>query len=139
MVEICFFNAQYPQGWSSNPFYIANNIQGTGDYDDYNDFQTTLHDEWYQLQKVYVRKIVEEVNGFDNVILEICDEPTTKGTPPVLAIEWVSGLVDVNIDTERALPKRHLIAQQLETELDFSADERVPVIVAQYLFQNDWR
>lgn len=42
----------------------------------------------------YVRKITQEVNGFDNVILEICDEPASIGTGVKLAGPWVSHLID---------------------------------------------
>ena len=104
-----------------------------------NEFQTTLHADWLRMQKAYVRKVVEEVNGFDNVILEICDEPTTKGTPSDRAAEWVGELADVIADTELGLPKKHLIAQQLETEVDFTADDRVSVIVTQYIRHNQYR
>lgn len=138
IVEVCFYNAQYPECWEVSPFFTPNNAQGIGNYD-CNDFQTTLHKEWYDLQKAYVRKIVEEVNDFDNVILEMCDEPTTKGTPTDLAVEWLSGLADVVVETEKGLPKKHLLAQQLELGVDFTADDRVPVIVTQYILHNQYR
>jgi hypothetical protein len=137
-VEICFYNAQYPEMWSVAPFNRENNVQGFGDYD-CNDFQTTLHKDWLKIQKAYVRKLTKEVNEYDNVILEICDEPTTMGTPSPLATEWVSEMADVIVETERSLPKKHLIAQQLETEVDFTADPRIPVIVTQYIQHNQYR
>lgn len=137
-VEICFFNCQYAECWDIIPFRYPNNIQGIGGYD-MNDFQTLMHQDWYTHQKAYVREITRRVNEFGNVVLELCDEPTLKGTPSDLATRWISGLVDVIVETEAALPNRHLIAQQLETQVDFTADERVSVIVAQYIRQNEDR
>lgn len=137
-VEICYFNCQYPENWPICPFNAANNIQGVGGYD-FNEFQTTRHEDWLSLQKAYVRKITGEVNAYGNVILEICDEPTLRGTPSDLASAWISALVDEIVQTEQPLPNKHLIAQQLETAVDFTEDARVPVIVAQYILQNDNR
>lgn len=138
VVEICFFNCQYPEGWSICPYRDRNNIQGVGSCH-YNDVQTMTHGDVLEAQKAYVRKITEEVNGFGNVILEICDEPTYNGTPPEMAAEWIGAIADEIIITERNLPVKHLIAQQLETRVDFSADSRVPVIVSQYILQNENR
>ena len=132
VVELCFFNCQYEESWPVSPFRLGNNVQGIGPWP-LNDFQTTRHPEWFTLQKAYVRKITREVNEFDNVILEIIDEPTLKGTPANLANEWISGLVDAIIEEEAGLPNKHLIGQQLQPPIDFSDDPRVPVLVTQYI------
>ena len=81
----------------------------------------------------------QEVNTFDNVILEICDEPLIFATPPEKAGAWISRMVEVIRDTQRVLPKHHLIAQQVQGPLggpcDFSGDPRVPIIVTQYVWE----
>jgi hypothetical protein len=138
VVEICFFNCQYPEGWSHCPLNAANNIQGVGDCG-HEAFQTLRHPDMVKAQDEYVRKIVQEVNSFDNVILEICDEPTLKGTPGWEAVAWISHLVDFIAETEKTLPKKHVIAQQIEVGVDFTADCRVPLIVTQYVEQNENR
>jgi hypothetical protein len=84
-----------------------------------------------------VRQITTAVNPFDNVILEICDEPYLTGTPIDLAGAWIAHELDVIRQTEAALPKRHLIAQQVEGldgPCDFSRNPAVSVIVAQYVY-----
>lgn len=63
-----------------SPLYWKNSIQGGDHIDDYNDVQTLNHPELLRRQEEFVRRIVEEVNSFDYVILEICDEPTVYGT-----------------------------------------------------------
>jgi hypothetical protein len=137
VVEICFFNAQYSDTWPISPLYYENNIQGIG-RGDFEDAQTLKDPELVQREADYVRKITEEVNSFDNVILEICDEPGLIGTPAELAGPWVGHMIRVVKDAESRLPKKHLIAQQLEEPiggpLDFSSDPDVSVIVAQYVW-----
>jgi len=136
VVELCFFNCQYPESWSMCPLNASNNIQGIGNCE-HNDAQTLGHKDLLEAEIAYVRKLVEEVNGFGNVILEICDEPTLKGTPAALAVEWIGRIADEIIRTEDRLPNKHLIAQQLEVNVDFTADKRIPVIVTQYIRHNE--
>jgi hypothetical protein len=136
IVEICFFNCQYHYKWANQALYYANNIQGTGTCG-YLDFQTLKDTALVARQEAYVRKITREVNGFDNVILEICDEPGCRGTPESEYGPWISRMIDVIRSTESSLPNKHLIAQQVYGTIggpgDFSEDARVPVIVGQYV------
>lgn len=138
VVEICFFNAQYSDTWPISALYYENNIQGIG-RGDFADAQTLKEPELVGREADYVRKITEEVNAFDNVILEICDEPALIGTPVALAGPWVAHMVQVVKKTESSLPKKHRIAQQLEEPIDgpmdFSGHPDVSVIVAQYVWQ----
>jgi hypothetical protein len=140
VVEICLFNAQYADTWPIAPLYHENNIQGVGDCD-FKDAQTLKHADLVRREEDYVRKVVQEVNSFDNVVLEICDEPFITGTPIGEAGAWVGHMLDVVAAAERELPNKHLVAQQVEGPLggpcDFSADPRVSVIVAQYVWVAD--
>jgi hypothetical protein len=137
VVEICFFNCQYEKNWSLQALYHSNNIQREGNCD-HLAFQSLRDKPLVARQEAYVAKIVREVNGYDNVILEIADEPGLLGTPAEEYHAWISQLIDVVVETESSLPNKHLIAQQMEGELngpgDFSADDRVSVIVGQYLW-----
>ncbi len=141
VVEICFFNAQYSDTWPISPLYYENNVQGVGKCD-YQDAQTLRHPELVQREADYVRKITQEVNAYDNVILEICDEAPDIGNPPTPMAEagqWVSHLVEVAKRTESSLPKKHLIAQQMEGPtggpFDFAAHPDVSIIVTQYVWE----
>jgi polysaccharide biosynthesis protein PslG len=137
VIEICFFNCQYKDTWPISPLYFKNNIQGEGNCT-FNDTQTLLYPDVAHTQSEYVKKIVQEVNSFDNVILEICDEPILFDTPDSLAGLWIKHMVNVIKETEKPLPLKHLIAQQIEGKMDgpvdFSNDPDVQVIVTQY----DW-
>jgi hypothetical protein len=138
VVEICFYNAQYRQAWPFSPMYWENNIQGVGHLG-YNDVQTLKHPDFVRHQDDFVRRIVEEVNAFDNVILEICDEPLSYGTPADLAGPWLEHFVELIKQTESNLPKKHLLGQQVQGRIggpvDFSANPNVNVIVTQYVWE----
>lgn len=137
VVEICFFNSQYSDTWPISPLYYENNIQGEGKCA-WRDAQSLKHADLVRREADYVRKITEEVNAFDNVILEICDEPASIGTGIALAGPWVGHLMDAAANTERNLSKKHMIAQEVEGPfggpMDFSADPRLSIITAQYLW-----
>ena len=139
VVEVCFFNAQNKGSWPMSPLYWKNNIQGEEPIDDYNGVQTLKHPDLVRRQEEFVRRIVQEVNSFDNVILEICDEPTVYGTPRALAGPWIGHLVEVVKQTESGLPKKHLLGQQMMGTIggpiDFTSNPDVSVIVTQYIWE----
>lgn len=138
VVEVCFFNAQNRGSWPHSPLYPKNNIQGEGPLD-YNEVQTLHHPRLLRRQEAFVRRIVEEVNSFDNVILEICDEPFAYGADPGLAGAWIGHFVKIIRQAEAALPRKHLLGQQVEGPIggpvDFSANPDVSVIVTQYIWE----
>jgi hypothetical protein len=137
-VEVCLFNCQYPESWQICPLNARNNVQRIGRCGP-NDAQT-LRDEALLAQEIrYARKITAEAGEFDNVILEVCDEPTLKGTPADEAVAWIGRIADAIREEERLLGRRHLLAQQLELGVDFTADDRFPVIVTQYIRHNETR
>ena len=136
VVEICLFNAQYSDTWPLSPLYYENNIQGIGK-DDYRDAETLKDPVLVERESAYIRKIVEETNGFDNVILEVCDEPSLW-TPIEQAGPWVRHMLEVTHAAEAQLAKKHLVAQQvqgtIDGPIDFSGSPLASVIVTQYLW-----
>ncbi len=138
VVEICFFNCQYADTWPLSPLYHPNNIQGVG-LGDFNAAQTLDEPALAHYETEYVRKIVREANPYPNVILEICDEPILFQTPPESAGRWIAHMVEAILETERTLPHKHLIAQQVEGPpggpCDFSGHPNVDIIVAQYVWE----
>jgi hypothetical protein len=145
VVEVCLFNAQKIWTWPVHPLHSTNNVNGAGKVS-YEDFQAIQEPRLFEHQKAYVSKVVREVNEFDNVVLEIIDEPTIRSggapmsTPGERATPWISAMIDAVVAAEAGLPNKHLIAQQVEGgkygTVDFSADPRVSVIVGQYVWQN---
>ena len=137
VVEVCFFNAMYPDTWASMPLYGPNNLQGAGQIA-CKDFQTLRDPLLVHYQAAYVRKLVRELNEFDNVIFEICDEPGLHGTPPEEYMPWLRHLAQTVCQAEAGLPVQHLLAQQLCGVLggpgDLSADSEIGLIVSQYVW-----
>jgi hypothetical protein len=140
MVEICFFNSQYEDTWPLSPLNVQNNVQGAGRCD-WRGAQTLKDSDLVARQDAYVRKLTQEANSFDNVVLEICDEPGHIGTGFELSGPWVAHLADVVVETERSLPNKHLLAQEVDGPLggpvDFASDPRFTVIVGQYIWGED--
>jgi len=137
IVEICFFNCMQGQYWESSPLHRNNNIQGIGNCDRVG-FQTLDDEDLVREQMKYIEKIIIETNDFDNIIYEFVDEPTTVQTPSRKAYLWIDKQIEKAIEVEEKLPKKHLLAQQLEIGVCFADDDRVPVIVTQYI-QLSWR
>lgn len=141
VVEICFFNGQYSDTWPLSPLYYENNIQGVG-RNGYRDAQTLKYPDLVQREDAYVRKIVQEVNSFDNVILEVCDEPALF-TPIAEAGPWVAHVLGVTRDAETNLPKKHLIGQEVQGPvdgpIDLSGNPADSIVITQYLWHtHDW-
>ena len=98
IVEVAFFNGMYDDCWPLMALYHRNNIQGVGTYEPKLCWLFTSADprnaDVLERQKAYVRKIVVELNPYDNVIYDICDEPnwsgdTVKAPSPDAAIPWL--------------------------------------------------
>jgi len=81
-------------------------------------------------QERFVRKMVEELNDFDNLYYEICNEPSIPGDSPETSektvVEWQSHLARVLSEAEARLPKRHLIAVNARQTVKVPAEPGEP-------------
>ena len=140
VVEACCFNAMYPDTWEKMPLYHANNLQGVS-RGSARDFQTLKDEKLTAYQCAYVRKLTGELNPFDNVILEICDEPGIHGTQPEEYTPWLRRLAGEIAAAEAGLPHRHLVAQQICGEIggwgDVSGDAEITLLTGQYVGPTD--
>lgn len=125
LVEIVLFTANYtPGNWLNSPLNAKNNINNIGEIP-YNEFHLLKHESLISQQIKMVRKIVSELNEFDNVYYETCNEPYwMKGIPRIESSikeqqflpeieEWQNLIIQQIVETERELPKKHLIAQNI--------------------------
>ncbi len=108
VVELVFFCALYDDDlWAVNPMNPRNNVQGAGPNSRLEVY--SLKDSVLSVaQEALVRKIVAELNGFDNLYYEVCNEPYER---PGLTREWNERMIAAIVEAERGLPARHLIAQ----------------------------
>ncbi|MGC2619376.1 MAG: hypothetical protein WA414_10080, partial [Acidobacteriaceae bacterium] len=135
VVEISLFSSQYGEAqWELSPFAPANNVNGVA-LDDWKKVNTLENGKILGFQEAYVRKLVRAVNGFDNVIFEIQNEPwsdrpvragminpylvppardmfpNTLETADGLSLAWQTAVAGWITDEEARLPQKHLIAE----------------------------
>lgn len=118
VVEVVILSNTYCDDiWMLNPLHPKNNINGTETIA-FPEYLSMRHPKLFARQQALVAKIVEETNRYDNVIFEICNEPTgatprIDNAPSLDEVNtWLTALADVIRRTEARLPNRHLIAGQ---------------------------
>jgi hypothetical protein len=122
VVEVVLFSNTYaPEVWALNPLHAQNHINGVEEIE-WPDYLTRRYPALYARQVAHAQRIVTELNGYDNVIYEICNEPggraegRAEGHADRPSLEevngWLGALIDVVRATEADLPNRHLIAGQ---------------------------
>jgi hypothetical protein len=128
--EIVLFCCPYSQElYDRFPCSKVSNINGVGaDIKHIFQFMTLEVPSIVDFQEKFVRKIVTELNSFDNVYYEICNEPemfykgwrTEANEAKIKA--WQEHLIGLIRKTEAALSKRHLVA--VNCHLTIQADEQ---------------
>ncbi|MBE0655223.1 MAG: hypothetical protein IH594_15590, partial [Bacteroidales bacterium] len=110
IVELFFFTAIYNDSlWEYNPMKGSNNINGIGNVSRemaYNPYDSLL----IGVQKALVKEIVTELNEFDNLIYEVANEPYWNR---FISEAWQDTIIKTILETEAALPKKHLISQNV--------------------------
>ncbi len=110
VVEFVFFCTFYNDSmWNLSPMNARNNVNGIGGVRRSGVF--TLQDkELTAVQDAMVRRIVEELDDFDNLYYEICNEPYERSGQ---TSAWQAHVAQVVVEAEEKLPHKHLIAQGL--------------------------
>jgi hypothetical protein len=126
IVEVAFFNGMYADCWPLMPMYHANNIQNVGGYeaDECGLFTTNdrRNEGVIRYQKAYITKIAHELNEYDNVIFDLCDEPSLQGRPDgsiitlpdSQVVPWLQAMKEAFLKAEDSLPKKHLLGQTVQ-------------------------
>ncbi len=110
VVEFTLFCPMYEdKQWRLSPMHVSNNVNGLGAIGRDDVHTLDRHGGLLEVQESLTRKLVTELNPFDNVMFEICNEPYFGG----VTLAWQHRIADVIVETERALPKRHLITQNI--------------------------
>ncbi len=97
--------------WTASPMNVANNVNGVGDCPR-TEVLTLKHAKLVDRQLAFVRRAVSELNEFDNVYFEICNEPYFGGVTP----DWQAKVAATIVSTEKDLPNTHMIAQNIANE-----------------------
>jgi hypothetical protein len=110
VVEMNLFCPFYEEAqWNLSPQNARNNINGIGAIARTDAYTLDKNGKLLKIQEDLTRKIVAELNSFDNLYFEICNEPYFGG----VAIEWQKHIAEVIKETEKGLPKQHLISQNI--------------------------
>lgn len=109
VVEYVLFCPFYEEVlWKVSPMNAVNNVNDIGRCGR-EEVYTLRHKDLQEIQDAFTRKAVTELNAFDNVYFEICNEPYFGG----ITLDWQAHIAQVIADTERGLPGKHLIAQNI--------------------------
>jgi hypothetical protein len=116
VVEInlfCPHYSTYDNGalWKLSPFHPDNNVNDLGEILPTEIF-TLKHMALQKYQDAMVRKIIQEVNGHDNVYYEICNEPYFDG----VTAEWQHHIAELILEEETRMPLRHLVSWNVANE-----------------------
>ena len=110
IVEVNLFCPFYgDEQWELSPWGPDNNVNGLGHVARTDAYTLDKSPELLAVQEAMTRKVVTELNGFDNVYYEICNEPYFGG----VTVAWQAHLAEVIAAAEAALPKVHLISQNI--------------------------
>lgn len=126
IVEFTLFCPFYEEAqWKLSPMNAINNINNIGNVDRNNVYTLDKNDGLLAIQDTMVRKIVNELKDFDNVIYEICNEPYFGGVTK----KWQRHIADVITATEKDFPAKHLISQNIANNFEKITDPNPAVSV----------
>lgn len=153
IVEVTFFCSTYQDAsWERHPFNPGNNVNEIPVNLERKKSNTLDNGYLTGYQKKLVEKITTELNEFDNIFYEIQNEPWSDDPEKVMrtlrtldprpgqgdwykwaemasdaSLEWQKAMAQVVVETEKTLPKKHLIAQNY-TNFKHSVDKVDPNI-----------
>jgi hypothetical protein len=116
VVEMNLFCPMYEESmWKLSPQNPANQVSlheplVFGRIERTNIYRMDQNNGLLAVQVSLTRKIVTELNPFDNVYYEICNEPYFGG----VMMDWQHHIADVIVTTEKSLPNKHLISQNIQ-------------------------
>ena len=107
IVEMNLFCPFYEESmWKISPQNAANNVNDVGKCSRKDVYTLDKNDGLLAVHEEMTRKIVTELNEFDNLYYEICNEPYFGG----VTMEWQHRIVDTIVAAEKDLPNKHLIS-----------------------------
>jgi|WetSurMetagenome_2_1015567.scaffolds.fasta_scaffold04197_4 hypothetical protein len=112
IVELDLFSNFYDtMQWKLSPLYCTNNINNIGNILDQKEILSLRHPEILKIGDDMVRKIITELNSFDNLYYEICNEPYFGDLMALKA--WEKHMTGVVVEAEKGLPNKHLISNNI--------------------------
>ncbi len=110
VVEIALFCPFYEDSmWALSPMNAANNVNGIGNVARDAVYNRGKNGDLQATQEALVKKLVAEVNEFDNLYFEVCNEPYFGGVTD----DWQRRIIDLIVAAEKSLPNKHLTSQNV--------------------------
>lgn len=108
VVELTFFSIIYDDTlWALSPMNGANNVNSVGHGGRLACY--SVNSDLLPAQKALVRKCVNELKDFDNVIYEPCNEPYQGNVPAA----WEDIMIGELVDAEAGFTHKHMIARNV--------------------------
>jgi hypothetical protein len=128
VVELDLFSNIYDTiQWQLSPLYYKNNVNNTDKTEDWKEVLSLEHPTLLKIQEEMVRKIISELNEFDNLYYEICNEPYFGDT---LALrQWEDHMTAFVAETEREYKYKHLISNNIQNKFRFVPEPRPDVSI----------
>jgi hypothetical protein len=110
IVELTLFCPFYEDTqWNLSPMNPKNNVNGIGPPDRTHVYTLDKSNGLLDHQDALVRKIIEELKEFPNLMYEICNEPYFGG----VMMDWQHHIASLISDAEKEFPQKHLITQNI--------------------------
>jgi hypothetical protein len=110
IVELALFCPFYENiQWNLSPMNSVNNVNGLGPMNRLDVYTIDKSGGLLEVQEAMVRKIVNELKDYSNLIYEICNEPYFGG----VTMEWQHHIASVIQETEKEFAQPHLISQNI--------------------------
>lgn len=121
IVEAVLFFSGYL--YKHSPLQHSNNINATTEITD-NQYMTLENGNILERQRQYCTRLVTELNVYDNLIINIANEPWFSNQerpgfaspPPLATKKWIGRVSEWIVETEKSLPKKHLLSVDYTNE-----------------------
>lgn len=115
VVEVNLFSNYYDTlQWKLSPLYHANNINGIGQTEGHKEVLSLKHADLLDVQEKLAIKMLTELQEFDNIYFEICNEPYFGDLEALES--WEKHMTDVLAEARKGLKYKHLISQNIAND-----------------------
>jgi hypothetical protein len=112
-VEISLLSQMYAlSNWVDCPLYYKNNIQGIGNSENWWILNTMEDPQLLGVIDAFITQIITELNPYDNVYFELCNEPPWQTVGKNITIEFTQHELTLITKLESTLPYRHMLSFQ---------------------------